>query len=99
MTREVVSGAFSSMLVQGLRGVWDELKNNEMERAYGKRHDRHQSLIAVNEQITEEEARWLAERIGRDGTLHENEKALLMFIKQESPDIHPLLQPLMDKVA
>lgn len=52
--------------------------------------------IAVNEVVSAEEAAWLAERIGRDGRLHDNEKALLRFLREESPDIHPSLRPLMD---
>jgi hypothetical protein len=38
------------------------------------------AAIAANETVNEEEAGWLAARIGRDGTLHRNEKALLRFI-------------------
>ncbi|MTI06059.1 hypothetical protein E1180_11095 [Roseibium denhamense] len=53
--------------------------------------------IAANEVVTAVEAGWLIDRIGRDGLLHENEKALLRFIQQESPDIHPALRPLMDR--
>jgi hypothetical protein len=45
------------------------------------------------------EARWLAERIGKDGKLQENELALVRFIKQTSPEIHPDLQLLLEKVA
>lgn len=45
------------------------------------------------------EARWLAERIGKDGRLQENELALVRFIKQTSPSIHPELKPLLEKVA
>jgi hypothetical protein len=45
------------------------------------------------------EARWLAERIGKDGRLQENELALVRFIKQTSPSIHPELRPLLEKVA
>lgn len=45
------------------------------------------------------EARWLAERIGKDGRLQENERALVKFIKQTSPSIHPELRSLLEKVA
>jgi hypothetical protein len=48
---------------------------------------------------SEPEAGWLAERIGRDGRLHQNEKALLRFLKQESPRLHESLQPLLDRAA
>ena len=51
------------------------------------------------ERIDNVEARWLAERIGKDGRLQENELALVRFIKQTSPAIHPELKPLFEKVA
>ena len=51
------------------------------------------------ERIDNVEARWLAERIGKDGRLKENELALVRFIKQTSPSIHPELRPLLEKVA
>jgi hypothetical protein len=49
--------------------------------------------------VGEDEAGWLAARIGRDGKLHENEKALLRFIRDEASDIHPALAPLIEKAA
>lgn len=49
--------------------------------------------------ITAPEVAWLAERIGRDGTIHGNERALLEFLKAESPDIHPSLAPLFEKAG
>lgn len=99
MTGEMVGGAFSSLLVDGLRGVWKDLTSNAMEEAYSRRQHAHEALIASNERITAEEAEWLADRIARDGELDENETALLLFIKAESPDIHPSLQPLIERVA
>jgi hypothetical protein len=51
------------------------------------------------EQVNASEADWLVERINHDGELHDAEKALLLFIKRESPDIHPGLKPLLDRVA
>lgn len=51
------------------------------------------------ETIDEEEARWLIARIGRDGELHRNEVALLRFIHDNSPNIHPSLQPLFSEAG
>ena len=51
------------------------------------------------EPVTQSEAKWLSERIGRDGVLHENEKALLVYLNEEAEHIDPLLQPLLDKVV
>lgn len=48
------------------------------------------------EPVTVDEAQWLADRIGRDGRLTANEKALLTFLREESPDVHPALKSLID---
>ncbi len=51
------------------------------------------------EQIDPAEAAWLAERILRDGTIDENERALLAFLKKESPAIDPALQPVLKRAG
>ncbi len=48
------------------------------------------------ESISDEEARWLMDRIGRDGLFDEAEQALIRFLRQESPTIHPALKPLLE---
>jgi hypothetical protein len=45
------------------------------------------------------DARWLAERIGRGGRVGANEQALLAFLRDESPELHPALQTLIDTAA
>jgi hypothetical protein len=57
------------------------------------------AAIKSAETISAEEAEWLARRMGRDGTFHENEKLLLRFIRDEAPTIHPSLQSLIAKAA
>ena len=51
------------------------------------------------ETVEANEASWLVERIGRDGVLHENERALVAYLKQESPYVDPTLESLFEKVA
>ncbi|MEM6665931.1 MAG: hypothetical protein AAF638_05960, partial [Pseudomonadota bacterium] len=51
------------------------------------------------EPVTEDETRWLADRIGRDGVLHDHEKALLKFLRDENPNVPPALQTLIDTAA
>jgi hypothetical protein len=41
--------------------------------------------------VTPDEAAWVIERIQRDGEKHENEKALLAFIKEEASELHASL--------
>jgi hypothetical protein len=55
--------------------------------------------IVTHEAVTMGEAQWLAAAIGRDGAMTPNERSLLMFLKAESPSIHPVLQALVDKAA
>jgi hypothetical protein len=51
------------------------------------------------ETIDEEEARWLIGRVKRDGILHENERALLAFIRNTSPNIDASLEPLLHEAG
>lgn len=53
----------------------------------------------TREAIDADEAKWLAERILRDGTIDENERALLTFLKQESPSVDPALEPAMKRAG
>ncbi len=72
---------------QRMQEAWEE-RNAEFEEASGKA-----------EAVDFDESNWLVERIGRDGVFHENEKAIIRFLKEESPSIHPSLHPLLEKVA
>lgn len=51
------------------------------------------------ESIDDSEAKWLIDRLNADGMLDENEQKLLVFIKKNSPDIHPLLRDYMAKAG
>lgn len=53
----------------------------------------------ARESITEAEAAWLIEHIMQDGILHDNERALLAFIKENSPRIDPSLDPLFEQAG
>ena len=56
----------------------------------------NQADMAQAEKITSLEASWLIERLNRDGQLDKNEKALLAYLKQECPNIHANLTPLLN---
>ncbi|MCK7615814.1 hypothetical protein [Roseibium sediminicola] len=91
-----LSGFFKKMIGGGISGVRDAY--SDQPDPFAERGAAMAAEISVNEVVTEGEAGWLVERIGRDGVLHENEKALLRFIREESPNIHPDLRPLMEKL-
>ncbi|MEM8836869.1 MAG: hypothetical protein AAGE89_02155 [Pseudomonadota bacterium] len=61
--------------------------------------EKRRAEIAEAEKIEGHEARWLEDRIARDGVLHKNERALLEFVAEESPDVHRSLAPLLKKIA
>ena len=63
------------------------------------REEARVSEALSREAIDEAEAKWLSERINRDGTLHENERKLLEFIKKNSPSVDPLLDELFAKAG
>lgn len=95
-----VSGFLSSMVSGGFGAVLSAYRRADgLEEAYREANDARRQAATEAERIDRSEARWLAERIGRDGVIHENEKALLRFLREESPDIHPDLQTLLQNVA
>ena len=57
--------------------------------------DRATKERLAREQIDGAEAAWLAKRILQDGTIDENERALLAFLKKEATAIDPALKPLL----
>lgn len=73
--------------------------SDTMDDAWAERNARMEAEAEQSNQIDAAESHWLVERIGRDGVLHENEKALISYLKKESPSLHSSLQPLLDKVA
>lgn len=87
----------SSMLANGLKGIWSAWRQEES--AWAERNRRVEAENAAAAAVTSEEVKWLADRIGRDGVIHANERALLRFLSEESPDLHPSLRTLLDTAA
>ncbi len=88
-----------SMVQSNLESVKDAYHSQTTEeRALA--HLEHQRIeIITNETITEVEASWLANRIGRDGRLSPSEQALVAYLRHESPNIHPVLLEAVDKLG
>ena len=60
----------------------------------------HQRIeIITHEEITEAEASWLADRLGRNGHLSPSAMALVAYLKHESPRIHPVLTEAVDRLG
>ncbi len=92
-------GGILDRIGQGFSGYFKGYHLQGSEERAISRLEQQKIEIITNEQVTEGEANWLAERIGRDGELHDNEKALLQFIAAQSAHIHPALDDLITRAA
>ena len=93
------AGSVGQALVDGLKGVFGASLGDQVESAFAERNAIFEAESASSERIDRGEAVWVADRIGRDGVLHENEKALLAFLRDESPRIDPHLLSLIQRAA
>ncbi|MEO1676475.1 MAG: hypothetical protein AAFR72_13780, partial [Pseudomonadota bacterium] len=69
------------------------------ESIYDEVLDTRERLARESEAITGNEADWLAERIGRDGVLDDNERALLAYMAELKEELPVKLQALLDRAA
>lgn len=81
----------------GFGGAWKALDpfGRTAEREAEEREAARRAEADMRESIDQQEARWLSQRIAADGVLHDNERALLSFIRRNAPAIHPELEPVM----
>ncbi len=92
-----LGGFFARMTAGGLQGILAAYRQSE---AAGTDSDAEAANAgAIAKGVGVEEAAWLAERFGREGTLKENERALLRFIRDEAPSVPGSLKALIDKAA
>lgn len=92
------AGAFIVRMVTSLRDIYNAATFKETQAQRARRESYFGELKSA-EEITEAEGRWLTDRINRDGKLSDAERAALLFIKQEATGIHPVLEPLLARVA
>ncbi|PVE25654.1 hypothetical protein DC522_04885 [Microvirga sp. KLBC 81] len=83
-------GSFFGRMLEGLAGVFTGYRAPEARAketgVWGKAEVRQAG------HITGDEAHWLSARLQRDGMLHENERALLAFLRDKAVLIDPALQ-------
>ena len=95
-----VANFFRAMASAGAKGILAAYRApSGIEAAWKTRNDERAAATAQAEAVDADEAAWLVDRISRDRVIHDNEKALLVFIGRESPLIHPAIRGLIDKVA
>jgi hypothetical protein len=92
-------GAFMSQMLAGsLSAVWDAYQHGTLD-GEPRKTEASGLTIGYEPRVTEEEVSWAATRIGQDGRLHENEMALINFLKSHNAHLHPKLVPILDRVA
>jgi hypothetical protein len=84
---EGVATFMGKMLSGGLDAVWQAYTPPE------------RIVRSDRPRILEHEASWVATRIGRNGRLHDNEMALINFLKSNGAHLHPNLLPVLDRVV
>ena len=92
-----VSGFFAKMAAGGLRGVLEAYMTPQSD--WATHNAMKNSAMKMAEAVTQDESEWLAERIGRDGALSADEKALLKFVGEEASMVHPALKKLIAEAA
>ena len=95
--------AFSMARKMSLRGLKESFREVDPFGSRGKAEaeDRAEESTRASferESIDPNEAVWLIEWIKQDHEIDENERALLIFIKQECPSIDPMLNPLLARI-
>ncbi len=88
-----------SMVRSNLSSVKDSYMDQTAEERALARLEHQRIEIITNEAITEAEATWLANRIGRDGRLSPSEHALVSYLKNENPRMHPALVEAVDRLG
>jgi hypothetical protein len=96
LTPLALLSAMVSSSIDAVRATYQDQSAEERALA---RLEQQRIEIITNEEVTQADAAWLCERIGRDGRLTPNEAALVAYLKKESPKIHPDLQAAVERLA
>jgi len=69
------------------------------ESLFDERLDANARAASTAAPVDAGDARWLLDRIGRDGEFDLNERALIAFLQEIAPTTDPALRPLIDRLA
>ncbi len=89
-----IGGFMSQMLAGSLNAIWDAYEHGTLD---GEPH--RVDVASPFEQrplVNADDAHWVAQRIGQDRRLHDNEVALINFLKSRDAHLHPQLLPILD---
>lgn len=91
------AGFFGRMFSGGLAGIREAY--GPKQSAAARRNADDAIAAAIAEQVTAQEADWLADRIGRNGKLDDIERALLHYMRELDAELPPKLSALVAKAA
>ena len=91
------AGFFGRMLSGGLSGIREAYGKKPSVTA--KKNEDNAIAAAIAEQVTAQEADWLADRIGKNGQFDDVERALLAYMRELGGDLPPKLSALVQKAA
>lgn len=91
------AGFFGRMFSGGLDAIRDAY--GQKKSVAGKKNEDNAIAAAIAEQVTAQEADWLADRIGRNGHFDDIERALLNYMRDLDADLPPKLAALVEKAA
>ncbi|MEO1241233.1 MAG: hypothetical protein AAFX54_04945 [Pseudomonadota bacterium] len=91
-----VGGFFKRMLSGGAGAVKDAYAQGSLHEEHNARRDLDAAIAA---KVTNREADWLADRIGRDGAFDENERQLIGRMRDLEEELPENLKALLDRAA
>lgn len=87
---------FSRMLSGGLSAIARAAReDHSVEAHFRALNARRADALQTGSAIDQAEVTWLAGRIGRNGRLNRNERALMTFLSENATVIHPDLEPIL----
>jgi len=96
--KKMISGGLSSLGKVYTAAPQDKTKTTN-QSTFDQILAERQARAQVAEKITDDEAAWLTERLGRDGIYDDNERALISFMRELEAELPPVLQEFLTKAA
>jgi hypothetical protein len=90
-------GGFAGRMFSGASQIWGTYRLQSSEEQALTKLERQRLEIITGETMAEADAAWLVSRFS-ENQLSENERALLQFLKRESPVLPPVLRDFADRV-
>ena len=97
--RARVGGFLGRMMSPGASNIWGTCRLQSSEEQALAKLERQRLEIITGEKVEDADAVWLVGRLGREGVLDGNERALLRFLKDESPVLPTALSDMADRVG